>query len=174
LRIRGEIGIIQLQKRHGSSSIKGGKSMAAERAAGAVKSIETYPTEPEQTDQQRLAADLQHLRDLLTAADVPEARRFVKELEERWPEAERVRHYAHVLQPPKVRMRPDIPARSSEREWKWLEEHGREYPGCWLAIYEDQLIAFGPDRQVVTAQAEQVLGEETYLIFHQPESAPAK
>src|SRR5229473_3101784 len=92
-------------------------------------------------DQERLAADLQHLRDLLEADRVPEARRFVKELEQRWPEAERVQHYARVLEPPKVRMRPDIPARSREREWKWLEQHGREYPGCWLTIYGDQLIA---------------------------------
>ncbi len=148
--------------------------MAGERTAGAVRQIEASDAEAGITDQERLAADLQHLRALLEAARVPEARRFVKELEQRWPEAERVRHYAHVLQPPKVRMRPDIPARSSEREWKWLEQHGREYPGCWLAIHEDRLIAADPDRQVVTAQAEQVLGEKTYLIFHQPESAPAK
>ena len=105
---------------------------------------------------------------------IPEARRLVKELEQRWPEAERVRHYARVLEPPKVRMRPDLPARSSEREIKWLEEHGREHPGCWLAIHEDRLIAADPDRRVVVVRAEQALGEETYLLFHQPGSTPAK
>jgi hypothetical protein len=152
----------------------GGELMASKRASGAVQNIEPHDPQAGTTDQERLAADLQHLRDLLEANRVPEARSFVKELEQRWPEAERVRHYAHVLQPPKVRMRPDIPARSSEREWKWLEEHGREYPGCWLAIHEDRLIAADPDRQVVTARAEQVLGEKTYLIFHQPGNAPTK
>ena len=103
-----------------------------------------------------------------------EARRFVKELEQRWPEVERVQHYARMLEPPKVRMRPDIPARSSEPEWKWLEEHAREYPGCWLAIHDGRLIAADPDRRTVIARAEQALGEETYLLFHQPRSAPAK
>jgi hypothetical protein len=148
--------------------------MAAERAASAVRSVENNDSEPADTDQDRLAADLQHLRDLLTADRVSEARRFVKELEERWPEAERVRHYAHVLQPPKVRTRPDIPARSREQEWKWLEEHGHEYPGCWLAIYQGRLIAADPDIRTVISRAEEALGEEPYLLFQQPESAPAK
>ena len=115
-------------------------------------------------DSEQLAADLQHQRDLLEADRVTEARRFVKELEQRWPEAERVQHYALVLAPPKVRMRPDLPARSSEQEIQWLQEHAREYPGCWLAVYEDRLIAAGPDRRVVVDQAEQALGEETYLL----------
>jgi len=105
---------------------------------------------------------------------IPEARRFVKELEQRWPEDERVRHYAHVLEPPKVRMRPDIPARSREQEWKWLEEHGHEYPGCWLAIDEDRLIAADPDRRTVIKRAEQALAGRAYLLFHQPGSPHAK
>jgi hypothetical protein len=148
--------------------------MSGKRVVTAVPKFEDGDTEAGASEQERLAADLQHLRALLEGDRVREARRFVKELEQRWPEAERVRHYAHVLEPPKVRMRPDIPARSSEREWKWLEEHGREYPGCWLAIHEDRLIAADPDRRAVIAKAEQELGEETYLLFHQPGSAPAK
>jgi len=75
----------------------------------------------------------------------------VRNLEQRWPEAERAQHYARVLEPPKVRMRSDIPARSSERESKWLEEHGREYPGCRLAIHEDRLIAADPVSAVFAA-----------------------
>jgi hypothetical protein len=148
--------------------------MSGRRIVTTLPQTEAGKREPERTDQEQLAAGLQHLRDLLEADRVAEARRFVKELEQRWPEAERVQHYARVLAPPKVRMRPDIPARSSEREWKWLEEHAREHPGCWLAIYEDRLIAADPDRAVVRARAAQALGEEPYLLFHQPGSAPTK
>jgi hypothetical protein len=119
-------------------------------------------------EQERLAAELQHLRDLLERDQVEEARRFVKELEQRWPEAERVRHYAHVLAPPKVRSRPDIPPRSMDREWQWLQEHRHEYPGCWLAVYEDRLIASDPDRRVVIAKARQALGDKRALLFFQP------
>jgi hypothetical protein len=148
--------------------------MAEQRGTTTLPQSEPSEAETGRTDQEQLAADLQLLRDLLEADRVPEARRFVKELEQRWPEAERVQHYARVLEPPKVRMRPDHPARSRDREWKWLEEHGREYPGCWLAIYQDQLIAADPDRRVVVARAEQALGEKTYVLFHQPGSAPTK
>jgi len=147
--------------------------MASERAVETVPKTEEHAAEPGRTDQERLAADLQHLRDLLEGVRIGEARRFVKELQQRWPESERVRHYAHVLQPPKVRSRPDIPARSSEREWKWLQEHGHEYPGCWLAIYEDRLIAADPDRRVVTAKARQELRGEPFFLFHQPGSPKA-
>ena len=148
--------------------------MASERALETVPGVEDPAAETGPTDQERLAADLQHLRDLLEGVRITEARRFVKELGQRWPESERVRHYAHVLQPPVVRSRPDIPARSSAREWKWLEEHGHEYPGCWLAIYEDRLIAADPNRRVVMARAEQELGDEPYLIFHQPGNPQTK
>jgi hypothetical protein len=148
--------------------------MASERALETVPGVEDPAAETGPTDQERLAADLQHLRDLLEGVRIGEARRFVKELEQRWPESERVRHYAHVLQPPKVRSRPDIPARSSEREWKWLEEHGHEYPGCWAAVHEGRLVAADPDRRVVTAKARQELGGETYVIFHLPGNPQTK
>jgi hypothetical protein len=148
--------------------------MGGKRAAATIPKTQDAGTGAASEDQERLAADLQQLQALVDAVRIPEARRLVKELAQRWPEAERVQHYARVLEPPIVRMRPDIPARSSEREWKWLEEHGREYPGCWLAIYEDRLIAADPDRRVVRAKAAEALGGESYLLFHQPGSHQAK
>jgi hypothetical protein len=142
--------------------------MSNKQVKTAAPQVEDLDTVENATEPGRLAADLQHLRDLLERDRVEEARRFVKELQQHWPESERVRHYAHVLAPPVVRSRPDIPARSSEREWEWLEEHGHEHPGCWLAIYEDRLIAADPDRRVVVAKAREVLGNEGVLLFHQP------
>ena len=145
--------------------------MSRERVPTAAPEIKAVEAAGQETDDQRLAVDLQRLRDLIEHNRVGEARRFVKDLEQRWPEAERVQHYARVLAPPVVRSRPDIPARSREREWKWLQEHGHEYPGCWLAIYEDRLIAADPDQRVVIARAREVLGEEGALLFHQPGEA---
>jgi hypothetical protein len=142
--------------------------MSGKRASAAVPVIEEHGQVEAATEQERLAADLKRLRDLLERDRVEEARRFVKELEQRWPDAERVRHYAQVLAPPKVRSRPDIPAQSNEREWMWREEHGHEYPGCWLAVYEDRLIAADADLQVVLKRTRETIGEEGAYIFHQP------
>src|SRR5437764_9618873 len=149
-----------------AGTMKGAEPMADQQGITTLPKSEPSEAETGRTDQEQLAAGLQHLRDLLEADRVAEARRFVKELEQRWPEAERVQHYAHVLEPPKVRMRPDLPARSSEQEIKWLQEHAREYPGYWLAIYEDRLIAADPDGRTVRMRAEQELGGETYLLFY--------
>jgi hypothetical protein len=145
--------------------------MSGKRASAAVPVIEEHGQVEAATEQERLAADLKRLRDLLERDRVEEARRFVKELEQRWPEAERVRHYAHVLAPPKVRSRPDLPPQSSERELKWLKEHAHEYPGCWLAVYEDRLIAADPDLQVVVKQVREAIGEQSAFVFYQPDES---
>jgi hypothetical protein len=99
---------------------------------------------------------------------VEAARRFVNELEQRWPGPERVRHYAHVLAPSVARRRQDIKGRSRDREFAWLEQHAHDYPGCWLAVYEDRSTAADPDYAVLIAKTREVLGEEGALIFDQP------
>jgi hypothetical protein len=139
-----------------------------ERTRAAVSVDDVGSTGGENSEQDRLTADLQCLRDLLERDRVDEARQFVQELAQRWPESERVQHYAHVLAPPKVLPRPNIPPRSREREFKWLKEHASEFPGCWIAVHEDRLIAADPDQRVVITKARDVLGEQGALLFHQP------
>jgi hypothetical protein len=144
--------------------------MDGKRGTTAVETVERAET----ANQERLAADLRHLTDLLERERIEEARRYVKELQQRWPDAERVQHYAHVLAPPVSRRRPDILAKPLDREWKWLDEHGHEHPGCWLAIYEDRLIAADPDRRAVLAKTREILGHEGVLLFHQPGSVDSQ
>jgi len=139
--------------------------MRPEQSAAAVKEPEPIATT---ADKAALAADLRHLRDLLEEGRVEAARRFVKELEPRWPDSERVRHYARVLAPPVARGVPNSTPRSFDREMAWLEQHAHEYPGCWLAVYEDQLVAADPNYGVATAKAREVLGERGALMWHQP------
>lgn len=45
--------------------------------------------------------------------------------------------------------------RSLEGEKRWLRAHAGEYPGCWLALDGDRLIAADPDLDVVRAAASQ-------------------
>src|SRR5438046_683031 len=134
--------------------------MSDERGTTAVTEAAGRETAASISDPERLGVDLQYLGNLLEQGRVEEARHVVKQLEQRWPEAERVRHYAQVLAPPKARLRPDVKPRSLEQEWKWLEEHGHEYPGYWLAIREDRLVAADPDRQVVLDRVREALGDE--------------
>jgi hypothetical protein len=135
---------------------------------GAV-TAEVPPAVEAAADLTMLAEEVQQLRDLLDAEDVEGARRFVKELEVRWPDSERVRHYAHVVATPKVQMRSDIRVRPLNKEWEWLRQHAHEHPGCWLAILGDQLVAADPDGSVVRAKAREVPGEDRPLIYYQPD-----
>ena len=49
------------------------------------------------------------LRALLEEDDVEGARRFIRELESRWPHSDRVRHLARTLAPPTVRSTARVP-----------------------------------------------------------------
>src|SRR5438270_12393720 len=76
--------------------------------------------------------------------DVEGARAFVKDLEQRWPDSSRVQYWARVLAPPVARRVPGGAGRSLAREYAWLRAHGREHPGCWLALLEDRLLGADP------------------------------
>jgi hypothetical protein len=114
-----------------------------------------------------LVTDLEHMRDLLARGDVAGAYAWAKELEKRWPESERVRHYVRVLAPGTARVTPGE-GRSYDRERAWLRAHAREYPGCWIAVLEGRLIAADPDLGPVLAAAHQTSDPRHTLIHYQP------
>src|SRR5436190_12583745 len=99
-----------------------------------------------------MSQDLQRLVRLVEEGRVEDARRLAPELAAKWPDSPAAQHWARVLEPPKViPNRPGPPGRSFERDYAWLREHAAEYPGCWIATYEDRLIAANPDLQQVLA-----------------------
>lgn len=113
-------------------------------------------------------ADLATLRDLLRRGDVTGARALVKVLEQRWPDAKWVKHYLHVLAPPVATMRKEEPGPRHDQEYIWLQAHAHAYPGCWLAVRGDQLIAADPSFSVVLTAVRQTPGAETALLHFQP------
>jgi hypothetical protein len=103
------------------------------------------------------------LQSLLSRGNIEEARRFVRELEQRWPDSDLVRRFAHVLAPPVARVvqgRKGMSREQTEKESVWLREHAREYPGCWVVLDGDRLIAAHPSLRTVTGEADRVAGSE--------------
>jgi hypothetical protein len=130
-------------------------------------------TDLEQAGQIHTAApeisdDLARLRGLLEQSDVEGARAYVKELEQRWPDSDVVRHYARVLAPPVARVVKGVPNRSFEPEFNWLRKHGREYPGCWLAVLGDWLVAADPDPRIVLKTIREDPAAKDALLHYQP------
>jgi hypothetical protein len=115
-----------------------------------------------------LEEELTHLRDLMAQGEVKAARALVKELEQRWPDAASVRHYARVLARPTPSMRAGAPGPAHDREHAWLRQHSHEHPGCWLAVLEDRLIAADADFAVVLSAVRATPDGERALLYFQP------
>src|SRR2546423_285752 len=111
---------------------------------------ETAEATPVESDP-AVAEDLAHLIQLLERDAVEEARVLIRELVVRWPDSERMRHWARVLEPPRTRVERGGRERPLHREQAWLREHAHEHPGCWLSVYHDRLLAADPDLQAVLA-----------------------
>jgi hypothetical protein len=119
-----------------------------------------------------LGASLERIRSLLEESDVEGARALARELEQRWPDDERVRYWARVLAPPVARVLRGVRIRRLDRENAWLREHAREYPGCWLAVFGDGLVAADPDLEVVLSKVGQTPGAQTALLHYEPPRRP--
>jgi len=128
---------------------------------------EAVPEPQSAIEEPDLNASLECIRRLVEQGEVEEARERVNELEERWPDAKRVRYWASVLAPPVVRVLHGERGRPLDKERAWLREHAREYPGCWLAIRDDRLIAADPSLRTVLTSVRQTRGAENALLYFQ-------
>lgn len=121
-----------------------------------------------------LSVQLATLRTLIERGQVERARRLVNELEARWPDAARVRHFARVLAPPKGKVMEGRRYRSLDREREWLRAHAKEYPGCWIAVHGDQLVAADPHLPAVIATVRRDPATADAVLQFQPETMVAK
>jgi len=119
-----------------------------------------------------LAADLAQLNDLIANAPINEARAFVSELQQRWPESEEVAYFARVLAPPVVRgvSGEKYRARDLSAEIEWLREHATEYPGSWLALAGGQLLGSHRELKALLAEIRGIPEAESALLHFQPGS----
>lgn len=114
---------------------------------------------------------LDRLRILLAQGEVEDARRLAVQAAKQWPEDAAARHWARVLAPPRVVGTRPATGRSLEREYRWLGEHSREHPGCWLAVDGDQLLAVDRDLDRVLDTLRQLGDASDPLLHYEPELA---
>ena len=113
-------------------------------------------------------AGLARLIALVEGSRVEAARVLVQELASKWPESEAIQHWRRVLEPPRTSTRKAPPVEPLIRERDWLRAHAHKYPGCWLALSGDRLIAAYPDRARVVTAARAACGDGRFLLFFQP------
>jgi hypothetical protein len=115
-----------------------------------------------------LEQGLAQVRSLLEQADLNAARDCLSRLQEAWPDSERVARLSRLLTPTAVRLEPRKPERSRAAEYRWLHEHARAYPGCWLALLEDRLIAAEQDLNTVLEQVRKTERPDEVLLHFEP------
>src|SRR5947199_10043426 len=96
---------------------------------------------------------------LLEEARLKAARELLAEaLREGSPEPE-LDGLAKLLAPPKPRMSP---VRDFDRtaEFRWLDEHGKEYMGQWVGLLGDELLAHAPTLKELQAKLDKVAPEK--------------
>jgi hypothetical protein len=131
------------------------------------------PLDPSAQDPQYLQ-EVAKLQSLLSRGKVEEARRFARELEGRWPDSDLVRRFARVLAPPVARVVPGrkgLSREQIEKEKVWLREHARDYPGCWVVLDEDRLVAAHPSVRTVLEEADRQVGSERGSLHYIPPGA---
>lgn len=119
------------------------------------------------------AAELQgglvELRARIESGDMSGARALGREMAARWPDAPEVISAMRILTRPRVEVRQGS-GRSLDREYAWLGLHAHKYPGRWLAILGDTLIASEPNLDEVLRQLRLIQDGESALLHRQPEA----
>lgn len=137
----------------------------------ATEASTPVPSEPLDPFAQSLhhQGDLAKLQSLLSRGRVEEARHFVRELQARWPDSDLVCRFARVLAPPVARVvegRKGMSRQQTETEGAWLREHAREYPGCWVILDGDRLIAANPSLRAAIHEADRHVGREVGSLYY--------
>ena len=87
-------------------------------------------------------ADYTRFRTLLDTGRPRAAVEALREAVERWPEVQAFQGYARTLLAPARYSIPQGPRVTDRKEeYAWLSAHGHEYPGQWLAVQGDALLA---------------------------------
>lgn len=137
------------------------------RSTDTASAIEVTDTRREVTLDEGMA----YLREFLERGDVDAARKYVEELHRQWPESDRVSKMLRVLAPPIARVVPNSNGRMLRAEHLWLQDHAREYPGCWIAVLDHGLVAANTDLEIVLEAVRQTPGAECGLLHFQPGDA---
>jgi hypothetical protein len=128
---------------------------------------------PPEQQEAEAAADFARLNELIESSRTEEARALAPVLAAKWPENRMFQHLARVLAPPEIfpddgRFRP----RSFRKDHEWLKAHGHEYPGCWIATYEDRLIAADPSHARVMEAVRATLPPGELAFMHLQRADP--
>jgi hypothetical protein len=109
------------------------------------------------------------VRTLVETSRIHEARERIGEFLRIWPDSQQLQYGKRILTPTVAKVVPSIkPNRSRIKENQWIKDHARNYPGEWLLIFEDRLIASGHDLREVIRVGRTSEPEAEGVLWFQP------
>jgi hypothetical protein len=95
------------------------------------------------------------------------ARDYLPEVRGRHGDVPELAYWIGIMCPPTGRIvKSDRPTRDLLRDFEWIKANAHAYYGEWLAIYEDSLLAHGPDMEIVRAEGREKSPSPDFLMFH--------
>jgi hypothetical protein len=81
---------------------------------------------------------------------VKAARRLLQVASRQTPSDPRLAHWQLVLSPPVVRKSPLLDV-DRDLDYRWLDEHSKDYSGQWVALLFGELVAHAPSLKEILA-----------------------
>ncbi len=109
------------------------------------------------------------VRALVESSRIKEARLRTDEFLRIWPDSKLLQIGRRILAPDVAKVSPSTgPRRSREKENRWLQDNARNYPGEWLLVFEDRLVASGPDLDEVIRKGQETPEGREGVLWFQP------
>lgn len=123
----------------------------------------TVPQERETTLEEEIAI----VKRMLILSPIKEARARAEAMLARWPDSPEAQHVALLASPPIVKVVPGS-GLSLEKERAWLKANARNYPGRWLAVSGDRLVAANSDYGKVRAMVKEDPEKPQVVLYYSP------
>ena len=126
----------------------------------ATEGSEDGMAEPVKVPQHETPEDYEaRIADLFEQERVPGARRLIDEALQRYPDDPGLLAWRKALAPPQVWI-GDATDRDRTPEFRWLDAHGTQYRGEWVAVLGNRLVAHAASLEDLDAQLATLPTEE--------------
>jgi hypothetical protein len=143
------------------------KTGISERTNGTHPTAARALTEPVECEEDAVRV----VRALVESSRVREAREKTAEFLQIWPDSKPLKTAESVLAPAIARaVPPRKPQRSRALEYQWIRENARNYPGEWLLVFENRLIASSPSFKEVLERGQSIESGADGVLWFQPGS----
>lgn len=121
----------------------------------------------------RVEQDYSDFLALMNTGRMKEARVLIQELAVKYPDHERIQHYAVVIAPPKARSIPKEEAEAMglkphPQAMKLISQEAHKHPGCWLAASDEGELLTDPSLKDLMETLRAREDGQEFVLWYEP------